>query len=247
MNQYAHDNDYFAAAPDLFAAAAAADIRTSFITRTYTHLIGAILALIALDFVAFQIWAPQEIAQLMMGTPVSWIVVMGLFMAASWIANTWANSDTSSSLQYMGLGLYIVIEAIILLPLLSLAYMVLPPDQASQTIWTAGIGTGALFAMMTLAVFITRQDFSFLRTALWFGSFAIIGIAVLSAFVGFHLGPIVIYFGIALACGYILYDTSNVMLHYRPNQHVAAALALFAAVMLLFWYVLQLLIHLSRE
>jgi FtsH-binding integral membrane protein len=51
---------------------------------------------------------------------------------------------------------------------------------------------------------------------------------------------------IALACGYILYDTSNVMQRYRTNQHVAAALALFAAVMLLFWYVLRILLDKRR-
>jgi FtsH-binding integral membrane protein len=51
---------------------------------------------------------------------------------------------------------------------------------------------------------------------------------------------------IAFACGYILYDTSNVMLHYRTTQHVAAALALFASVMLLFWYVLRVLLERRR-
>ena len=35
---------------------------------------------------------------------------------------------------------------------------------------------------------------------------------------------------ILLAAGYVLYETSNVMHRYRTNQHVAAALALFAAV-----------------
>jgi FtsH-binding integral membrane protein len=49
-----------------------------------------------------------------------------------------------------------------------------------------------------------------------------------------------IYAMIALACGYILYHTSNVLHHYRIGQHVAAALALFAAVALLFWYIVQL-------
>ncbi len=52
---------------------------------------------------------------------------------------------------------------------------------------------------------------------------------------------------VVLACGYILYDTSNVIHHYRTNQHVAAALALFASVALLFWYVLQLLMSLNRR
>jgi FtsH-binding integral membrane protein len=52
---------------------------------------------------------------------------------------------------------------------------------------------------------------------------------------------------VVLACGYIMYDTSNVIHHYRTNQHVAAALALFASVALLFWYVLQLLMSLQRR
>ena len=73
-----------------------------------------------------------------------------------------------------------------------------------------------------------------------FGGFAAMGFIVVATLFGFALGPIFTYAMIALACGYILYDTSNVMLHYRIGQHVAAALALFAAVALLFWYILQL-------
>ena len=44
-----------------------------------------------------------------------------------------------------------------------------------------------------------------------------------------------------------LYHTSNVMLHYRTDQHVAAALALLAAVALLFWYVLRIMMIFSRR
>lgn len=43
-----------------------------------------------------------------------------------------------------------------------------------------------------------------------------------------------------LACGMILYQTSNVMHQYHTGQYVAASLALFASIALLFWYVLQL-------
>ena len=50
---------------------------------------------------------------------------------------------------------------------------------------------------------------------------------------------------VVFACGYILFYTSNVLRHYRVNQHVAAALALFSAVALLFWYILQ--IFMSRR
>ena len=52
---------------------------------------------------------------------------------------------------------------------------------------------------------------------------------------------------IALAGGWILYDTSNVMKHYRIGQHVAASLALFASVAILFYYILRLLMQLNRR
>jgi FtsH-binding integral membrane protein len=52
---------------------------------------------------------------------------------------------------------------------------------------------------------------------------------------------------VALAAGYVLYSTSNVLHHYPVGSHVAAALALFAAVALMFWYILQLLMSRSRN
>ena len=99
---------------------------------------------------------------------------------------------------------------------------------------------------MTAVVFITRKDFSFMRSILMFGGFAAMGFIVCGIIFGFRLGPIFTYAMIAFACGYILYDTSNVLHHYRIGQHVAAALALFASVALLFWYVLQLVMS-SRD
>ena len=48
---------------------------------------------------------------------------------------------------------------------------------------------------------------------------------------------------VVVAAGYILYYTSNILHHYPIGAHVAAALALFAAVALLFWYLLQFLMH----
>ena len=52
---------------------------------------------------------------------------------------------------------------------------------------------------------------------------------------------------VVFACGYILYYTSNILHHYRTDQYVAAALALFASVALLFWYVLQIFMSLSSR
>jgi FtsH-binding integral membrane protein len=223
---------------DEFAAGfAAVDERIGFITKTYIYVIGAIFALIGLEAVLFNTVNVGAVINLMMGSGFSWIVVLLLFMGVSTVANMWANSSTSSLTQHLGLGLYIVAQSIILLPLLGIAQHY---DKTGGLITSAGIATGVLFSLMTAAVFLTRADFSFLRSVLVFGVFAFIGIIVFSIAFGFTLGPVLMYIGIALACGYILYDTSNVLHHYRTDQHVAAALALFASVVLLFWYILQL-------
>ena len=52
---------------------------------------------------------------------------------------------------------------------------------------------------------------------------------------------------IVFASGSILYNTSNLLHRYQPGQHVAASLALFASVALLFWYVLRFLMSFSRD
>jgi FtsH-binding integral membrane protein len=74
-----------------------------------------------------------------------------------------------------------------------------------------------------------------------------LGVIVASLLFGFSLGIFFAGLMIAYAAGAILYNTSNVLHHYRPEQHVAASLALFASVALLFWYVVQLVLALSDD
>lgn len=224
-----------------FAAQAAAEERSQFIAKTYLHLAGAIGAFLALEAVLLNLPGIESLVGLMVGSQYGWLIVLGLFMAVSWIANSWAQSAVSQTMQYLGLGLYVAAEAIIFVPLLFIAGRLDP-----GIIPTAGLTTLALFGVLTAIVFVTRKDFSFLRGILLFGGFAALGLIVVAILVGFTLGPVFTYAMIALACGYILYDTSNVLHHYRIGQHVAASLALFAAVALLFWYILRLFMS-SRD
>jgi FtsH-binding integral membrane protein len=61
------------------------------------------------------------------------------------------------------------------------------------------------------------------------------------------LGLLFVAAMILMASGYILYHTSNVMHEYNEEQYVAASLALFASVALLFWYALQLVMSLRNR
>jgi FtsH-binding integral membrane protein len=113
----------------------------------------------------------------------------------------------------------------------------------------AGVITGIVFAGLTAMVFITKADFSGLGTFLWLGGLVAMGLVVVSLVMGGGFGLGVWFSGamVLLAVGYILYDTSNIMHHYRTDQHVAAALALFASVALLFYYVVRILIALREQ
>jgi FtsH-binding integral membrane protein len=224
----------------LFAADAAADERSSFITQTYLHLAGAIGLFVILEAVLLAMPGTEGLVSMMIGTHYGWLVVLGLFMLVSYVAQNWAQSAVSPATQYLGLGLYVVAEAVIFLPMLYIARKVDP-----GIIPSAALATLALFGGLTAVVFVTRKDFSFLRSVLLFGGFAAMGLIVVAIVFQFALGPIFTYAMIALACGYILYHTSNVLHHYRIGQHVAASLALFASVALLFWYIMQL--FLSRR
>ena len=219
----------------MVAARAGVTERSEFITKTYLHLAGAIGAFVALETVLLNLPGIEGLVGAMIGTQFSWLIVLGLFMAVSFIADRWARSAVNPTMQYMGLGLYVLAQSVIFVPLLFMARTINP-----SIIPSAAISTLALFGAMTAIVFITRKDFSFLRTVLLFGGIAAMGLIVVAIIGGFALGPIFTYAMIALACGFILYDTSNVLHHYRIGQHVAASLALFASVALLFWYIVQL-------
>ncbi|HEY2759185.1 MAG TPA: Bax inhibitor-1 family protein [Pirellulales bacterium] len=220
--------------------------RATFIKKTYLHLLGAVLAFSALEYFFLNSNIAGRLAATMMGNGQGgWIVVLLLFMGVAWLANYWALSATSVGLQYAGLGLYVLAESIIFAPLLYIASD--PRFGGPNVIPTAGLITLVMFSGLTIAVFVTGHDFSFLRTGLMIGGFAAIGLILCGTLFGFQLGNLFTIAMIVLACGYILYYTSNVLHQYRVGQHVAAALALFAAVALLFWYIIQLVMSMQSR
>lgn len=238
MQAQPHQGYAYDAAP--VVSRASAQERSAFIVRTYLHVFGAILAFTLLEI----LWFATPVAQLTLSFITSgkymWLLVMGLFIGVSHFANKWALSSTSLGMQYAGLGLYTLAESFLFVPLIALAWMAGTQGEEGL-LGKAVVITLTLFGALTGVVFVTRKDFSFMRSVLAFGGIAALGLIVASILFGFSLGMFFSYAMIALSCGYILYNTSNIMLHYRTSQHVAAALALFASVMLLFWYVLRIL------
>jgi FtsH-binding integral membrane protein len=219
------------------AAQAAASDRATFIRRTYAHLAGAILAFMGVEAVLLRVVPPEPVFKLFFGSPFNWLFVLLAFWGASKLAQTWAQSEASPATQYMGLGLYVLAEAVIFLPILIFAHFYF---KGGSVIPTAAILTLAVFGGLTLSVFVTKKDYSFLAPILSVGSMIALGVIVAACFFPINLGLFFSFAMVALMSGFILYQTSAVMLHYRTDQHVAAALALFASVATLFWYILQI-------
>lgn len=218
--------------------AATSPARVEFITRTYNHLMGAIVAFVGVELLIFGAGWAQPMAEAMLG--VSWLFVLGAFMIVGWIASRAAGQAESLPAQYAALGGYVIAEAIIFVPMLYIA-----ESYAGGVIQSAAIVTLMAFAGLTAVVFVTRKDFSFLRSFVLYGMVLGLVAIVAGAIFGFQLGTWFSVGMVGLAGAAILYDTSNVMHHYPEGRYVAAALALFASVALMFWYVLSL--FMSRD
>jgi FtsH-binding integral membrane protein len=241
--------------PNAHATVGVSD-RVRFIRLTYLHLLGAILTFAGLLYLLMTnetliVKVSAPLVQFAFGGRWHWGVVLGAFMVVSWVADYWASHATSRAMQYAGLGIYVLAEALIFVPLLALVaeatYRILARGgHEPHIIRDAALTTLAIFGALTASVLISKKDFSWMRSGLVMLSAAAMMLVVLSLIFGFNLGIVFSIAMVVLAAGYILYQTSQVLAHYDPRQHVAAALALFSSVALMFWYVIRIFLRMRQ-
>lgn len=218
-------------------AEASVEDRSEFIWKCYAHVVGAILAFAAIQAYFFQSGIAERIALPMLN---NWMMVLGAFMLGGWGATHVAHRLQSTAAQYAAFAFFIVMEAVIFVPMLYIAAMTQPGVIDSA----AGVTIVGCVALIATAM-ITRKDFSFLRGMLvWIGLLAMGGIFA-SLIFGFELGTWFSVGMIGFAGAAVLYDTSNILHHYPKDRYVAASMALFASIALMFWYVLRL--FMSRD
>ena len=218
--------------------------RAEFIRKTYGHLAGAIALFAVLEWQFISLGLGDTALGLLGSSRYSWLMVLGAFMAVSWVADRWATNDSSKGMQYAGLLLYTVAEAVIFLPMIALAIGI---TGDGSLLFQAGFITAAMVLGISAVALTTKKDFSFVGGMLKIGGFVALGLIAASIFLPFSLG---LWFSgamIIFASGSILYNTSNLIHRYQPGQHVAASLSLFASVALLFWYVLRFLMSFNRN
>lgn len=209
--------------------------KAEFYKKTYLHVAFAILAFIGVETVLLNV-VPPELIGLMFAQKYTWLLVIGVFWLASFLATKWSLSQSKST-QYFGLAFYVLLEAVIFLPLIYMAVA----SAGTAVILQAATLTIAMFAGISAVAFTSKRDFSFLRNIIVIGGFIALGLIVGGVIFGFNLG---LWFSVGmviLASATILYQTSKLKDGYMTNQYVGASLQLFASIMLLFWYILRIL------
>jgi FtsH-binding integral membrane protein len=238
--------------------------RVAFLRRTYAHLGGALIAFALLTAGMMKYMTETSIRLSTWGGNGAggMILFLVLFLLVNWGAQRLAQSEASRALQYLGLGIGVLLWSVLAQPIIWFTVIKFgnPAElfagnelhlalsgKAAAVLGEATVITLAIFIGLTATVFITRKDFTFMRGALSIASFALIGVALASLLFGFHIGVIWSALVILLMAGYILMQTSLVMNYFRPTQHVSAALMLFATIVNLFIQVLRVLAELNRR
>ncbi len=215
--------------------------KVEFYKKTYTHVAGGVLVFIIFEYLLLQSDAIINFA-LSMTEGWRWLIMLGGFMFITNYAEGLALKTADKSKQYLAYGLYILAEAFIFVPLI---YIAIAFTESFDLLNQAAIVTLSLFTGLSAIVLLTKKDFSFLKAGLTVGFFIAIGLILAGTLFGFNLG---LWFSVGmcvLAAGSILYQTSNMVHKYSKDDYIPAALGLFAALMLLFWYVLSILM--SRD
>jgi FtsH-binding integral membrane protein len=211
-----------------------------FYRKTYGHVAGGVLVFILVEYLFLQSQTIVNFALSLLDGYL-WLITLGGFMLVTHYAESVVAKSHDRNVQYLGYLLYIIAEAFIFVPLIYIAIAYANGPVLQQ----AAILTLSLFTGLSAVVLLTKKDFSFLRSIITIASFIALGLIVAGILFGFELGLWFSVGMVALAAGSILYQTSNLVHKYQSDQYVVAALGLFSALMLLFWYILR--IFLSRD
>ncbi len=205
--------------------------RSDFIWKVYAHVVGALLALVAIEAYILTSGMVDGIISVMYANP---MLTFFLFIGSAMGANYAAHRFESITAQYAAFAVYVFVFALIMAPAIIVAES-MQPGVVDNAIGITVLGSVGLIA----TAMITRKDFSFLRGIVVWGMMLAFVAILASMFLGFELTQWFSLAMIGLMGAAILYKTSDIMRNYPTDKYVAASLELFASIALLFLYVLR--------
>ena len=227
-----------------FAIDAAVDERLGFLRRTYAlltmqiALVGGLVSLVIRNADLL-----LGITRLLFGNI---FVYLAIWFGISLLTRSMLAGDRSKAVQSAAAAIWVVFLAALTAPI---CWIAREATGSYTLVGQAFLLTVSIFGALTAYVLTTKKDFSFLRGALWIGSFAALAIVLLMSFTGLGAGAYtwIPFVYVVLLAGWTLYDTSQI-LHRRPvNQHIAASVELLTDFVLMFLYIVMILLNSSRD
>lgn len=221
-------------------AVAAPAVRAAFLQKVYmTFAAGVALTMFIAFFCLKQTLGSVESTGRLSG-PLMWVanhvfmtflIYLGLAFAATAAARV-------KGINVLVYAAFAAITGLFISPLFLVAFA----KGGYAVIWNAFGLTALVFGGLTLYVFISGKDFSFMGGMLTVGLLVLIGFIVATFFFqapAFVMGVTVA--GLFLFALFVLYDTSVIMRHLGPSEWVAGALRLFLDFINMFIRILSLL------
>jgi modulator of FtsH protease len=211
-------------------AAEQGHIRLAFLRRTYALLLlGLLISGVGAT------WALTTEAVLMAVVNYIWIAIIGQFVLVI-AAGALRNRSPWNTLVYLG---FTFLSGVILAPIL-LAFTY--ESGSFNIVIQAFLLTASIFVGLSVFVFVSRKDFSFLGGGLTIALFTLIGLGVVNIFL--RSDALSLFFSSLAAIafsGFILYDTSRILKFAGQMSPVSAALGLYLDFYNLFLAILRLL------
>lgn len=213
--------------------------QVSFLRKVYVNLALGVAALIGIEYIMMQTpiktWYIDSVGLNRWQSDLFPIFIVFLF--AMRYARRVSRKITKKSTQYLVYGLFILIKAIILFPLLCRVEMTNPSILFSSAV----IATG-LFCGLAIYALTSNRDFTFLSGFMKVGGMVLFSIFMARillrisgySFNNFNVGWIISAFIVIYATAAILYNTNEIKRRYSKTQYVVAALALMVSYVMLF-------------
>jgi modulator of FtsH protease len=210
------------------AARASVDERMGFIRKVYALFFAA--TLFAIGGVAVGLSFPPLLRFAFQHPWVMLFAMLGGVMGAQAVRHV-------RGLNLLALFGFTTLTGVVISPLIAAVLSFNP-----GSILAAGVLTVGIFGGLTIYVFVSKKDFSFMRGMVWTGLIVVILAGVLNIFLASSaLGFAVAAATLLLFSGFVLYDTSNIIRRYPVNEYVAGALSLYLDAFNIFLALLRIL------
>jgi FtsH-binding integral membrane protein len=217
-----------------FVADLDANQQLQFYKKIYIHLASYVVIFALLSKTLFDVGFGYFILRILGESRFFWLAIMGGFWISSRISDHFSEKLVPN-LSYIGPIIAIAAESIVFAPLF--AYADYYHDGAIENATYASL---LIVSSLIAAVHLTKTNFEPLGLFLKLGSIIALGFIVASVIFDFSLGMAFAWAMLALATGYILYDTSQIVRVYKPEQHILASTRLLGSALFFFYYVLRI-------